>query len=93
MPSFDGLQNVDRNPKRGVDLAVLGFGNGGFADFQDSTVFIFGQNNRDDLVRAELLANGPPGGVNSGLQEPVLDGGEQMVSQHAKEDVSLCPIL
>ena len=93
MPSLDGLQNIGRNPKSGVDLAVLRFGSGGFTDFQDSAVFIFGQNDRDDLVCAELLANGPPGGVNSSLQEPVLDGGQQMVSQHTKEDVSLCPVL
>ena len=59
MPSFEGSQNVGGNPKRGVDLAVLGFGSGGFADFQDSAVFIFRQNDSDDLVRAELLANGP----------------------------------
>ena len=93
MPGFDGFQNVGRNPKGGVDLAVLRFGSGGFTDFQDSAVFIFGQNDRDDLVCAELLANGPPGGVNSSLQEPVLDGGQQMVSQDAKENVSLCPVL
>lgn len=93
MPGFDGVQDIGRNPKGGVDLAVLGLGRRGFADCQKSAVFIFGQNDSDDLVCGELLANGPPGGVNSGLQEPMLDGGEQMIGQHAKEDVSLCPIL
>ena len=93
VPGFGGFHDVGRNAKRGVDLAVLGLGSGGFADFQYSAVFIFGQNDGDDLMRAEFLANGPPGGVNSSLQEPVLDGGQQMVGQHTKENVSLCPVL
>ena len=93
VPGFDGFHDVGRNAKRGVDLAVLGLGSGGFADFQYSAVFIFGQNDGDDLMRAEFLANGPPGGVNSSLQEPVFDGGQQMVGQHTKENVSLCPVL
>src|SRR2546425_8754377 len=53
VPGFDGFHDVGRNAKRGVDLAVLGLGSGGFADFQYSAVFIFGQNDGDDLMRSE----------------------------------------
>ena len=42
VPGFDGFHDVGRNAKRGVDLAVLGFGSGGLADFQYSALFIFG---------------------------------------------------
>src|SRR5438045_2949770 len=42
---------------------------------------------------SELIANGSPGGVHAGLQEAVLDGGQQMVSQHAKKNVGLGAVL
>src|SRR5215468_1693609 len=93
MPGFDGLYDMGRNAERGVDLAVLGFGSGGFPDFQYSAVRILGENDGDDLMRTQLLANGPPRGMNARLQEPMLDGGQQMVSQNAKENVGLCPVL
>ena len=87
------MDNLGGDPKGGVDFAVLGFGSGGFSDFQDPAVLILRENNRDDLVRAELLAKSPPGGVNPRLQEAVLDSREQVVSQHAKENMSLSPVL
>ena len=59
MPGFDLFQHLGRYAKGGVDLTVLRFGDCGFADLEDSSVLIFGQNNRDDLMSAELLANGP----------------------------------
>src|SRR5438046_9985825 len=42
---------------------------------------------------SELLANGSAGGVDDGLQEAVIDGGQQMVSQHAKKNVGLGAVL
>jgi len=75
-----------------VNLAVLGFGNGGFADFSGFGRVHLRAEHRDDLVRAEFVANGPPGDVNSGLQEPVPNGGEQMVRPARKgrcESVSI----
>jgi len=56
-------------------------------------MMIFGQDDGDDLMGSELIANGSPGGVHAGLQEAVLDGGQQMVSQHAKENVRLGAVL
>ena len=38
VPGFDGFHDVERNAQGGVDLAVLGFGNGGFPDFQYSAL-------------------------------------------------------
>lgn len=59
-------------------MAVLGFRGSGFADGQYAAMMIFGQDDGDDLMGSELIANGPPGGVHAGLQEPVLDGGQEM---------------
>ena len=42
---------------------------------------------------AELLTDRPPGGVNAGLQEPVLDGRQQVVGQHTQENMRLRPVF
>src|SRR5205814_2133621 len=75
------------------NLAVLRFRASGFADGQYAAMMIFGQDDGDDLMGSELIANGSPGGVHAGLQEAVLDGGQQMVSQHAKKNVGLGAVL
>jgi len=72
---------------------VLGFRDGGFADGQYAAIVIFGQDDGDDLMGSELIANCSPGSVHAGLQEAVLDGGQEMVSQHTKEDVRLGAVL
>ena len=73
MPGFDRFHDFHRDAQRGVDFAVQWLGSCGFPDFQHAAVGC-GQNNGRDLMSAELLANAPPGGVNPGLQESVLDG-------------------
>ena len=92
MPSFNRFHDIGRYAKRGVDVAVQWFGRCGFPDFEHATVRC-GQNDCRYLVSAELLAKSLPGSVNASLQEPVLDGGQQVVGQHTKEDVRLCPVF
>src|SRR5207237_3909577 len=79
--------------KRGVSVSLLMVRDSVLADGQYAALVIFGQDNADDLMGSELIANGPPGGVHAGLQEAVLDGGQQMVSQHAKKNVGLGAVL
>src|ERR1035438_6563254 len=47
------------------------------------------QNDGDHLVGAELLAQGPPRGVDIAIQKSLLDGRQQMVGQNAEENVGL----
>ena len=76
MPGLDGPNHLSRNAERGIDVAVLGFRDGRLTDFQYESVLIMRQNDRDDLMGAELIANGAPRRMNAGLQESVLDGGQ-----------------
>ena len=84
MPRFDGSDDLSGNAECGVDVAVLSFRYGRLTDFQYPAVVIFRQHNGDDLMRAELIANGAPRCMNAGLQELVLDGGDedQVYGQH-----------
>ena len=91
-PGFDRLHDFHRDAESGVDFSVQRFGGCGFPDFQHAAVGC-GQNNGRDLMGAELLANAPPRSVNPGLQEPVLDGRQQVIGQHTKEDVGLGPVF
>ena len=64
----------------------------GFPNFQHTTIRS-GQDDSHDLMRAELLSEARPRPVNPRLQEPMLDGCQEVIGQHTKKDVSLGPIF
>jgi hypothetical protein len=67
---------------------VLGLRGGGLTDFQQ--VAICGrQDRRDDLMGAQLLTQGRPGGVDLVIEEGLLDGDQQVIGQNTQKDVSL----
>ena len=51
-----------------------------------------GQDHAHDLVRGQFRAQRCPGGMDARIQEPLLDGDQQVVGQHAEEDVRLHPV-
>src|SRR5207248_6214596 len=85
MPSLDRLH---RYLQRRIDFSVDRFRSGALANLQHLT-FFGGQHHCDDLVRAQLFAQGPPGGVHTAIQEALLDGYQQMVGQDTEEDMRL----
>ncbi len=88
MPGFDGLHNLCRDLERRVDFPVDWFRGGALANLQDLPVG-GGQHHGDHLVGAQLLAQGPPRGVHTAIQESLLNRHQQMISQDAEEDMSL----
>jgi len=52
-----------------------------------------GKTTVHDLMRRELLTERGPRGMESRIQEQFLDGHQQVVRQHAEEDVRLDPML
>lgn len=78
VPGLDRFHELEGNARGGVDLAVHWLGYGPLPDFQHAAIS-GGQNNGPDLVSAELLANGPPGSVNLGFEETMLDGRQQVI--------------
>ena len=88
MPSSHGFHDLRGDLQSRVDVTVDRFRRGAFANPQGPAV-AGGQHHGDHLVGAELLAQRPPGGVHARVQEPFLDGHQQMVSQDAEEDMGL----
>ena len=82
MPGLDRRDDLGRDAQGCVDFLVLRLGGCGLANLEHATVG-GRQYDRDDLMRAELLAEGPLRGVNAGLDEAVFDGDEQVVGQDA----------
>ena len=60
-----------------VELDVLGFGGGAFADFQED-VPVGGQHDGRHLVGLERLPDRRPGGVDSFVQKRLLDRDKQV---------------
>lgn len=92
LPGLYRLHDLQRNLERRVDLAMNGLRDGPLSDLQDSTICGW-QYDRNDLMRAELLADAPPGGVNPLVQESLFDSNQQVIRQDAQEDVRLRSIL
>src|SRR5712691_9612861 len=92
MPGLHRLHDLERNLEGGVDLALYRFRDGPLSDLQDPAVRAW-QYDRYDLMRAELLADAPPGGVHPLVQEALFDRDQQVIRQDAQEDVRLCSIL
>src|SRR5207249_6279759 len=92
VPGLDRFHDLGRYVERGVDLAVHRFGYRSLPDFEHAAIG-GGQNNGRHLMSAELLAKRPPGSVNPGFEESMLDGRQQMIGQYTKEDVRLGAVL
>src|SRR5437879_5249070 len=88
MPSLDRLHDLRRYLQRRIDFPVHRFRRGALANLQHLAV-LGRQHHRNDLVRAEWCAQGPPGGVHAAIQEALLDGYQQMVSQDTEKDMRL----
>ena len=69
-----------------VEVLDLGFGGCGLADAQGRTA-VGWQDDGADLVALEGVAHGRPGGVDAVIEERLLDRDQQMVGEHAQEDV------
>ena len=91
-PSLDGRHDLLGNGEDPVDQPMLGLGRGGPADFEQ--VPVGGrQDGCDDLVGAELLTERRPRGVDGLVEESLLNGDQQVVGEHTKEDVCLDAVL
>jgi len=73
MPSLDRLHDLRRYLQRRIDFSVHRFRSGALANLQHLSL-LGRQHHRDYLVRAQLSAQGPPGGVHAAVQEALLDG-------------------
>ncbi len=92
VPRFRGLHNLRRNPQSRIDFPMDRFRRRSLADFQNLAV-CHRQHHRNHLMRAQLLAQAPPRRVHSPIQEPLLDGHEQVISQDAEKDMRLHAIF
>ena len=88
MPSLDRLHDLRRYLQRRIDFSVHRFRSGALANLQHLSL-LGRQHHRDYLVRAQLSAQGPPGGVHAAVQEALLDGHQQMVGQDTEKDMRL----
>ena len=91
-PGLHRLHDLVRDLERAIDLAMDRVGRRPLPDAQRLAVR-GRQHHRDDLVGEELLAQRGPRGVHALIQEALLDRDEQVVGEHAEEDVGLDPML
>jgi len=70
---------------------VLGFAGEGFADFEDD-IAIGGQYDGCDAVGLEGLPDCSAGGMDSFVEEDVLNRHKEVVCEHAQENVSFGPL-
>ena len=85
-PALDGFHDLAGNVQSGVDVPGNRLRGGAFANLQDLSI-ARGQQDGDYLVRAKLLAQRPPRGKHAAIQEWLPDRHQQMVSQHAQENM------
>ena len=69
-----------------VEVLDVGFGGCGLADAQRRTV-IGGQDEGADVMALESVAHGRPRGVDAVVEERLFDRGQQMIGEHAEENV------
>ena len=87
-----GLDHLIWNGEALIDFLNVWFGRGGFADAQ-AWSGVGGQDDGANLMGFECVSHGRPGGVDALLEEGFFDRDEKVVSQHAKEEVSLDAML
>lgn len=89
VPGPDGFHDLQRDPENNiVDLPLLSIGRCTLANAQHRAA-CRRQDYRHHLVRTQLLAECPPRGVDPPLEKVLLDGDQQVISQHTEEDVGL----
>ena len=86
------LDDVRGDAEQIVELLVDGLGCGSAADGKDVAIG-GGQVDGDHLVGGELFADRAPGSVEPAVAKGLLDGHQQVVSEHAQEDVRLHSLL
>ena len=92
-PLLDWFDDSLRHPEHFVDFAVDLLRLAVAADCQAGFSLGTGQADGEHLMGGKLLAEGGPRSVYAGVQERSLNANQQMISQHAKEDVGLNPAL
>src|SRR5713101_9882749 len=91
-PSLHWLHDLLRDLEGAVDLPMDRLGGRTPPDPQGPTVRRR-EHHRDDLMRGELLAQRGPRRMHALVQEALLDRDEQVVGEHAEEDVRLHAVL
>jgi hypothetical protein len=66
MPSLDRLHDLRRDLRRRIDFSVDRFRSGAPANLRHLSLLGW-QYHHDDLVRAQLFAQGPPGGLHAAI--------------------------
>jgi hypothetical protein len=92
MPGTKRLEDLGGAAQGRVDLALDGFGGGGLA-YLEGRAIAGGQGYSDELMGAQLLAPGPPRGVKAAVEAAALDTEQQVVGEHAEEDIGWGTVL
>ena len=91
-PGVLGPDDLGGDAEGAVEVLGLRFGGCGLADAQHGPV-VGWQDNGADLMALEGVAHGWPGGVDAVVEECLLDRDQQMVGEHAEEDVGFGAVL
>ncbi len=91
-PGLHRLHDLRGDVQGRVDRLVPRFRRRPLADLEHVPI-ARGQDHCHDLMRCELLAKRRPGCMDARIQEQLLDGNQEVVGQHAEEDVRLHPML
>lgn len=88
VPAFHRSHNLRRNPERRVDFPVNRLRRSAPVDFQNPAIGRV-KHHGDHLMSAQLLVQAPLRSVHPAIQESLLDGHQQVISQNAEEDMRL----